>query len=121
MSDVLTKAPRRVLRRWGKKEIETAQQMRGDGECGCTLEEIATHLHRPISSVHEMLGRLKKDEAAVIEKAPEIPTSTYDPIPGWVLEDRERRYEIAPRNLTAMVMGDPLPGYSGLEVKKRKA
>lgn len=116
MSDVMTKAPRRVLRRWGKTEIATAQSMRGAGEC--TLEEIATHLHRPISSVHEMLGRLKKDEAAVIEKAPEIPTSTYDPIPDAVLRDRERRYGIEPRSIGARVFGDPLPGYSALDEKR---
>jgi len=36
-------------------------------------------------------------------------------IPQRVLEERERRYNLAPRDLTAMLLGDPLPGMSALE------
>jgi hypothetical protein len=31
------------------------------------------------------------------------------------LADRDKRYTIPPRDLTAQVFGDPLPGYSALE------
>lgn len=36
-------------------------------------------------------------------------------IPPEVLEDRDHRSDLAPRNLTAAFCGDPLPGYSALE------
>jgi hypothetical protein len=36
-------------------------------------------------------------------------------IPAEVLADRERRYQLLPRDLTAALMGDPLPSYSYLE------
>lgn len=36
-------------------------------------------------------------------------------IPGNVWDDRNRRLEIPPRDLTAAIAGDPLPGYSALE------
>jgi hypothetical protein len=31
------------------------------------------------------------------------------------LADRDKRYTITPRSLTAALLGDPLPGYSALE------
>lgn len=36
-------------------------------------------------------------------------------IPDVVLLDRDRRYMVAPRDLTSMLMGDPLPGMSALD------
>lgn len=36
-------------------------------------------------------------------------------IPPEVLADREKRYAITPRDLSAARLGDPLPGYSALE------
>lgn len=114
MSDVLMKTPRRVLRRWGQQEILRANEMRKDDQ---TLEHIAGQLNRPISSVHHILRKLR-DGPDVIESAPEISTSTFDPIPDAVLEDRERRYLIQPRDLVASIAGDPLPGYSALDRKQ---
>lgn len=41
--------------------------------------------------------------------------ATEASIPDSVLVDRDRRYHLAPRNLTAAFFGDPLPGYSAAE------
>ena len=38
-----------------------------------------------------------------------------DPTPPATLEDWERRGALEPRDLTAAICGDPLPGYSALE------
>lgn len=42
---------------------------------------------------------------------------TRDPrdIPPSVIDDRDRRADLAPRDLTAAFFGDPLPGRSALE------
>lgn len=36
-------------------------------------------------------------------------------VPDSVLQDRDRRMQLAPRDLTAAFFGDPLPGMSALE------
>ena len=36
-------------------------------------------------------------------------------VPQSVLADRERRYQLEPRDLTAAIFGDPLPGMSALD------
>ena len=57
---------------------------------------------------------LEKDERRIGRP----PTYEVDPRPNVTdaeLADLERRYLLAPRDLTAAYMGDPLPGYSALD------
>lgn len=42
------------------------------------------------------------------------------PPPQHVLNERDRRNRIRPRDLTAAIFGDPLPGYSALERKQNE-
>ena len=42
-------------------------------------------------------------------------TVSHVTVPQQVLEERERRYQLAPRDLTAAFFGDPLPGFSALD------
>jgi hypothetical protein len=41
-------------------------------------------------------------------------------IPQSVLLDRERRLELAPRDITAALMGDPIPGRSALDRRQSR-
>jgi hypothetical protein len=43
--------------------------------------------------------------------------STFIKPPDHVLAERERRYNLEPRDLTAVLMGDPLPTCSALDMK----
>ncbi len=39
-------------------------------------------------------------------------------VPAYVIDERERRSALEPRDFTAAQMGDPLPGYSALDQKR---
>jgi len=40
-------------------------------------------------------------------------------VPDHVLAERERRYQLTPCDLTALLLGDPLPGFSALDGQRR--
>lgn len=60
-----------------------------------------------------------------MNKATYIPTimSHYvrgkDPTPQSVIDERNRRLALEPRDLTAHLQGDPLPGFSALDKYNR--
>ncbi len=68
--------------------------------------------------VGEVLGIAHKTVSALINRdiAPRAIFNAAPVVtPAQVLEERERRYALSPRDLTAAFFGDPLPGYSALE------
>lgn len=92
-------------RPWTDKEAEDARRLYRVHKKYSTVGKI---LGRPASSVRSRLN-----DAEVGERNRSIPERTI--VPAFVLEDRERRYQLAPRDLTAALLGDPLPGLSALE------
>jgi len=91
-------------------EIHTARLMRR--ECK-TVEEIARHLGRSRTLIGEAckgftLNRMMQQQIESVK------------IPEHVQAERERRLSLQPRNLTAAIAGDPLPGMSALEQRQRR-
>lgn len=62
-------------------------------------------------------NRKRYSEIYLSKKRIEYVKKTY--IPEAVLAERDRRAREVHRDLTAMIMGDPLPGYSALERRER--
>jgi len=62
--------------------------------------------YKYLRSHPELLGR--RAQGATIEER----------VPDSVLADREHRRGLAPRDLTASLCGDPLPGYSALDAQR---
>jgi len=88
-------------------EIHTARLMRR--ECK-TIEEIARHLGRS----RTLIGDLCRGFTRVVQQQAEVVNT-----PDHVLAERDRRLALHPRDLTAAIAGDPLPGMSALEKKRR--
>jgi DNA-binding CsgD family transcriptional regulator len=88
-------------------EIHTARLMRREGK---TIEQIARHLGRSRETISEAckgLARIVIHDAHVVA------------IPDHVLTERDRRLAQPPRDLTAAIAGDPLPGESALDRRTR--
>ena len=96
--------------------------------------EIARQLGRTVEKVRGALdynwadrkrsasyrNRQKERNALKCPTLPElknIPPGKPIEIPASVIEDREHRFQLKPRDLTAFRCGDPLPGYSALDMK----
>jgi len=87
-------------------EIHTARLMRRESK---TIEQIARHLGRSRTIVSSACQGLKR----VVQQQAETVT-----IPPSVLAERKLRLALQPRDLTAAIAGDPLPGMSALERKQ---
>ena len=90
-------------------EIHTARLMRREGK---TIEYIALHMNRS----RALIGEACRGYARVVpQQAPVVN------IPDSVLAERAARLALSPRDLTAAIAGDPLPGRSALERRGRVA
>ncbi len=96
---------------YSEADLATLERMRREN-AGPT--EIARALGRTKGSVNQRIERLELQPfyaARAWEK-------TLRPDPA-ALAEREQRLALAPRDLTAEIFGDPLPGYSALEKARR--
>lgn len=98
---------RRVHKGWTKAEIDHLLLLRDKYRKG--WDEIAKVIGRPSGTVYSKYYYLKNlyigHKVAVGTKA----------IPEPIVADWRQRMSLAPRDLTASLMGDPLPGHSALE------
>jgi IS30 family transposase len=84
-------------------EIHTARLLRREGK---TIEQIARHLGRSRETISEAckgLARIVIQDVHVVS------------VPEHVLTERDQRLARQPRDLTAAIAGDPLPGRSALD------
>ena|SRR6187402_1434207 len=115
---------------WSEKDTMTAQEMNASG---VAHEIIAQKLGRSVKAINARLAwirlppekkeqRLDKkrkysNEQYSGRKAKGVgfftPSSAHPDT--RILEERNARLALAPRDLTAAFFGDPLPGYSALE------
>lgn len=87
-------------------EIHTARLMRREGK---TIEQIALQLNRG----RTLIGEACKGYARVIQQQAKVVI-----VPDHVKAERDRRLALRPRDLTAAIAGDPLPGMSALERRR---
>ena len=78
---------------------------------GKTIEYIALHLNRG----RALIGEACRGHARVVQQQAQVVN-----IPASVLAEREARLALSPRDLTAAIAGDPLPGMSALERGQEK-
>ena len=89
-------------------EIHTARLMRSEGK---TIEYIALHLGRS----RGLIGEACRGYARVAHHDTQ-PVQ----IPAPVLAARDARLALSPRDLTAAIAGDPLPGMSALDRRRER-
>jgi hypothetical protein len=94
--------------RLSSDEIHTARLMRREGK---TIESIAQHLGRS----RGLIGEACHGYARVVHHEVQVVS-----IPASVLAAREARLALSPRDLTAAIAGDPLPGMSALDRRQTK-
>jgi hypothetical protein len=98
-----------MAERISSDDIHTARLMRREGK---TIAYIARRMNRSRGLIGEIVhgyARVVQHEVQVVQ------------IPASVLADRDARLALSPRDLTAAIAGDPLPGMSALERKKAAA
>lgn len=114
-----------TLRLWTEQEDETILALRASG---LKNEAVAIEVNRTHEGVANRFRWLKlsKEERAEYRreksatrrsraKVGKICSAVKLTYPPQVFEDRNKRYAIAPRDLTASFCGDPLPGHSALD------
>jgi hypothetical protein len=74
-------------------------------------DEIAQIMGRPLPSCHAKWDYLRRG----FKRHPTEAVQSKNIVPPECDEDRARRLLLEPRDLTASLLGDPLPGYSALE------
>lgn len=99
------------------KQVYLARKMLCHGE---TMQAVLAAI--PNTTAEEIHDRIKKLRASVNKARPKYlgmgwQTNHHPPpvIPPQVLRERDLRLSYAPRDLTAWLMNDPLPGQSALE------
>lgn len=98
---------RQPYRKWTREEIEKAAELYAKHR---NYKRVARIMGRDDSMIR---GYLKGQYVGPYRDF----LFTRDPrdIPPSVIDDRDRRAQLAPRDLTAAFFGDPLPGMSALE------
>jgi hypothetical protein len=94
-----------------RDEIHTAWLLRCESK---TVAEIARVLGRDPALIEHACRNF------TMKRVAERPVKTLI-IPDGVMAEREYRLSLRPRDLTAAIAGDPLPGMSALEKKRRRA
>lgn len=125
-----------ILRPWSESETRRAQEMYAAGigpkrigvQLGRTGRAVKRHLDLAAMSPAKRKEFYDKRKAQRIARgetgAPSLRkiTGMYDaagkPPPDDLLRDRDYRLGLAPRDLTAAIMGDPLPGMSALDRRR---
>lgn len=92
--------------------MDERTQMHALREQGFKLTDIAKHFGVSYDSCRSKL-RHDRERSAGYRNATE--TQRVFEIPDEVWADRDRRLGLTPRDLSATLCGDPLPGYSALE------
>ncbi|HKY85187.1 MAG TPA: hypothetical protein VJL90_00340 [Pseudorhodoplanes sp.] len=88
-------------------EVHTARLMRREGK---TIQQIALQMNRS----RALVGDACRGYARLVQQAPVVN------VPESVLAERAARLALSPRDLTAAIAGDPLPGMSALECGQEK-
>lgn len=98
-----------VPKPWPDEEIKRLFHLRN--VLGRDWSEIAIDLGRTESGVKS------KFKYATYERETKQPSVPFvrEPVPDTVLVDRAKRLGSAARDLTASILGDPIPGWSALE------
>lgn len=95
-------------RRWTDNEVRAALEIRKKFP-KLSDDEIGAKLGRTGRSVQSKLILCDPDGKREYSHEPKVV------VPEFVEELRDRRYSVAPRDLTAAYFGDPLPGFSALD------
>lgn len=98
--------------RWSSEQTEVAVAMR---KAGSSFAEIAAAV--PGKTAKAVCSALRRAGLEATRRLPMI-AATEVTISPDELADRERRYSLRPRDLTAALTGDPLPGYSALDRRR---
>jgi plasmid stabilization system protein ParE len=92
--------------RWTEEDVRTARKIYAETQ---SYAETARRIGKGVTATREWLQDLR-GARHVIGQNPDMTQ-----VPPELIEDRDRRYSIMPRDLTALLCGDPLPGMSALE------
>jgi hypothetical protein len=84
-------------------EVHTVRLMRCEGK---TIAQIALHMNRS----RPLIGDACRGHGRVVQQQGQVVN-----VPKSVLAERAARLALSPRDLTAAIAGDPLPGMSALE------
>jgi hypothetical protein len=96
---------------WTMADDRTARRMQ---EEGCTLSAIGQKINRNRGLISRKL-RLPPMTSEGSKRSYVHTNGSSVIVPARVLEERDHRLGLAPRDLTAAIAGDPLPGMSALE------
>lgn len=104
----------RHRRGWSEQESDQAVVLYWQG---LSYSEIGAELGRPIGSVCSHLVAIKWGQAqrTSLRRSVNIEPGTGPQPSDEQQQDRVRRQLADPRDLTAAICGDPVPGYSALE------
>jgi len=98
--------------KWTAEQVATLKKMRRESK---SYADIATATGRTIKAVQVKVINMRngRDQSARIHPDGRV-LSVNQPTED-VLIERNKRLALSPRDLTAAMFGDPLPGYSALE------
>lgn len=97
-----------------EEQLAKAMRLRGDGMGYYAIAAALKVSRSTIRYWFEKPDRVLK-RGPRMQRRSEIEGQNRPEITPEALEDRDRRYATAPRDLTALLQGDPLPGYSALD------
>jgi|SRR5581483_8246679 len=107
------------------EEVAWAWRMRKEGVfwdvIGAQFQMSGCGIRRRVDPVYQekrnaaslRCRKARPDRAAILDRRGEDDHRIC--VPDDVLRERDERRAVAPRSLTAAVLGDPLPGYSALD------
>lgn len=97
-------------RPFSSTEIREIKQFRNQG---LSYKDIAALMERSAGAVHRALEHVGRSNPRPVHMDP----VNRMRVPETVWADKERRAMLEPRDMTARLLGDPLPGMSALERK----
>ena len=105
---------------WKPDDIALLVDLRAQG---AAINDIAERLNRTVASVHGKLNHIRAERRPRPKAKMGRPPITPPPDDHRIaaLAARDRRLALAPRDLTASLLGDPLPGYSALDRREGRA
>lgn len=97
---------------WTEEQWALVLVMRAAGR---TMVEMAQVIGLPRSAIQRRIAREYPNPRKIFR----ITTYKNKFVPDEVVAERDARKRLQPRDLTAAFFGDPLPGYSALDRRKR--